>query len=217
MLLGCWILLGFESSDGLIGLTNHGLGSDSSPPGQEVDLGRVDRVLIDECLAGNADAWTRLYQKYQPRLLASIRASLASTLRRNDVIDEVASRVWYAVVSDNARLLARFAPGRNCQLGTYLSMLATTEVLRYLRSERRQQARNAVVGDRVTKDQAVRPGPMLCELDEFLDHLTPQERAFCKSELLDISSEMAKPYSDQNAWQLRHRVLRKLRSFMHAE
>ena len=77
-----------------------------------------DRELVDRALAGQPGAWDDLYFRCHQPLLAAIRAIIANRTVDPNLVDELAARVWYAVVRDEGRLLDRFDPGRGCTLTT---------------------------------------------------------------------------------------------------
>jgi hypothetical protein len=98
------------------------------------------------------------------------------------------------------------------KLLTYLAALARREIWkRYRRAQSRQsrEIRAARVDATLGDD-----GRCALLLEEFLETLTPRERQFCLTYLMAIEQAAEPPgVSACNAWQLRSRVMRKLRSF----
>lgn len=180
--------------------------------GQSCRSAEKDRELVDRCLSGESRAWEELYLQFHDRLLASIKSLLAAGRADPNLVDEIAARVWYAVVADNAKLLARFQPQRGCRLTTFLAAIARGQAVEIFRSERRRRGRELVASlDRLPAEDHL--DNTLAELDEFLDTLTPRERGFCAEILLQMAATEGQ-YSPANAWQLRSRIQRKLRRFL---
>ena len=75
-----------------------------SPADQIAPGIRRDRKLIDQCLAGEPTAWSQLYQACHEPLLVAIRAFLRDAAADTNLVDEIAARVWYAVVRHTGEL-----------------------------------------------------------------------------------------------------------------
>jgi hypothetical protein len=186
------------------------------PKAQPGELVLADRRLVDSCLAGEAGAWSILYRRFHDTLVASIRSFLGRSASDGSLVDEIAARVWYALVRNDFELLARFDIRRGCRLSTFLSVLAKTEARLLLRSERRRRVREQAVS---RNESAVKNADAVTEglsEEEFVATLSPAERAFYEDVLKATiaDSDTAARYSQQNTWQLRHRVRRKLEKFL---
>ena len=174
-----------------------------------------DRELVDRCLAGETAAWSELYRTCHPKLLAAIRLLLGSAGQDFSLIDEIAARVWYALVKDSGQLLARFDDARNCRLTTFVSSIAKREIKQLLRSEKRRLSR-----ERKASRSEVENQPPLTALsadfqEQFLNKLTRSERTYFDSVLVPSSSpDEEAAYSADNRWQLQHRVRKKLEAFL---
>jgi DNA-directed RNA polymerase specialized sigma24 family protein len=208
--------------------------------GEKGDLGRVattansahaDRRLIDRALAGDPTAWEALYQQCHRPLVTAIRAMLRGRAVDVNLVDELAARVWYAVVREQGELLTRFDPARGCRLTTYLATIAKDEAGRLFRSERRRRRREAASCDSpsLADSSASQAGHTSVTMAEFEATLTPSERKFYdeivaaphsplnpKSSILNPQSSILSPQhrSQANLWQLSHRVRRKLERFL---
>jgi len=170
-----------------------------------------DRALVDRCLTGDPVAWSQMYNRFQGTLLASIRAFLGKAGRDFHLIDEVSARVWYALVRDDFHLLAKFDAERNCRFSTFLSVLAKSETRELLRSERRRRIRE-LVASRPEMDAAEKS---VLSDDEFVATLSSAERVFYSEVLLSTTGTAQEDqYTQNNLWQLRHRVRRKLEQFL---
>jgi RNA polymerase sigma factor (sigma-70 family) len=178
----------------------------------------ADQRLVDECLAGDEAAWERVYGQCHPALLVSIKALLGSQAANDDLVQEIAARVWYSLLDGDGRRLQRYDADRRCRLRTFLAALARREIQQYRRSEQRRQSREAVVA----KPPLADPGPTIWELNaslrEFLATLTPRESEFYEAYLLSFPAGTSlRELSPANLWQLRHRVRQKLRRFLEVE
>src|SRR6185437_9092558 len=94
--------------------------------------------LVQHSLAGDQQAWLRLFADQQPRLIAKVRQLLGALYRNDDLAEEVAARVWDAVLADDFYLLRVFDPTRG-RLSTLLGRRAFFEMLMLLRAHRRRR------------------------------------------------------------------------------
>ncbi len=186
-------------------------------PAPKVDAAvAADRQLVDRCLAGDVTAWSLLYQQMHDSLLTTIRSFLGRAGHDRNLVEEIAARVWYAVVKDDFALLARFDVRRSCRLSTFLSVLAKSETRMLFRSERRRKSREQMVS-RPELDDDSSMAAALASDEEFLATLSPAERTFyldvlvAPSERRDLAEQS---YSSENMWQLNYRVRKKLERFI---
>jgi DNA-directed RNA polymerase specialized sigma24 family protein len=216
-----------------------GNGSAAAPgknTGSEVTVNTPssDRKLIDQALGGVAGAWDVLYHRCHQPLLTAIRAIVGPRSADPNLVDELAARVWYAVVRDQGRLLDRFDPRRECTLTTYLALIAKDEASRFFRSEKRRRKRETAVATcdnkSASKSTSV-AGSTTITIHEFVATLTPAEKTFY-DEITARNSHAANGVngsngaekangaghtngrSQANEWQLNHRVRRKLERFL---
>jgi len=186
-----------------------------------VILAHLDRLLVERCVAGEVAAWEELYAQCHDSLLISIQRMLGRARADQNVVDEIAARVWYAVVANDGELLLRYNPNRGARLITFLRTLAKFEARRRLREERRHRERDLLAANEKKRQQLGSLVELTSSLSEFLATLTPQERAFCDAYLLSLPpSGMAKAepkLSSTNIWQLTRRIRKKLRDFFRDE
>jgi DNA-directed RNA polymerase specialized sigma24 family protein len=170
-----------------------------------------DRALVDACLSGDVDAWEALYYRCHDKLLVAIRRQLGPHRSRNfELADEIAARVWYAVVDNDAALLDRFDASYGCRLTTYLAAIARDVMSRHFRSEIRRHRREAVALD--GRQTAAQPELPVVSLKELRETLTPAEKRFYDNVLTGSNGAVAEnDYSKTNAWQLTSRIRAKLR------
>jgi DNA-directed RNA polymerase specialized sigma24 family protein len=171
--------------------------------------------MVNACLADEPSAWEQLFKICHPPLLTLIKALLGSQAADRNLIEEIAGRVWYSVVVDPRRRLDPFDPQRGCSLVTYLAALARNEIRQHFRAERQRRLREKSA----SRAESALPSLNLWQtealLDEFDKTLTPREKEFLEAYLLDSSGNgTCEKFSPTNAWQLRHRVQRKLYCFL---
>ena len=176
-----------------------------------------DRQLVDRCLSGESAAWDRMYRKHHPILLSVIRSLLSARSTDDNLAEEIAARVWYALVRDHGRRLDRYDGRRGYRLSTFLAAFAKREMLQHFRSEQRRRLREqaAPSSSVVSSIPARAPGMVL---EEFLSRLTPRERQFFEANLVSQpDGAAAGNFSVTNAWQLKHRVQRKFKDFLNEQ
>ncbi len=177
-----------------------------------------DRQLVDRCLRGDVAAWEELYEQCHPTLVKSIEILLGHGHSDQHLVDEIAARVWYALVADDGQLLARFDPDRGALLTTFLRMLAKDEVSRHFRTERRRRERELSALRERSRHQLADFNLPVASLSAFMATLTPHERGFCGEHLLSIPPESGETRREEPtpaaAWQLTHRIHKKLLKFL---
>lgn len=186
---------------------------------REEDPLLADSRLASRCLAGEPDAWEEFYAQCHPPLLVSIEALLGPDQGDPNLVDEIAARVWYALIEHDGRRLARYRPQRGARLITYLRALAKTEVCRHLRRERRRQRRERIALRGRPPHQPAGDAQMAASLGELVPTLTAAERDFYEAHVAGCPSGAARVRVDRepmsaNARQLRHRIRKKLLRFL---
>lgn len=177
-----------------------------------------DAALVQQCLGGDEVAWEQLYYRCHPGLLRAIRFLLEPESRDINLVDEIAARVWYQLLRDDARLLSKFDPERDCRLLGYLVGFARNEIMQHARAERRRRSHEAVGGQLLLRSQRASNWPIGPLLDEFAATLNRRERQFLKEFLLlppaGEKEAAQEEISPTNVWQRRHRIRFKLKAFM---
>jgi DNA-directed RNA polymerase specialized sigma24 family protein len=180
----------------------------------------ADVQLLQRCLDGNQRAWERLYRKCHPRLRKAIEVLLGADAADIHVIEEIAARVWYAVLKDNCRLLETYDPERDSGLDSFLMGLARIEILRYARSERRRHAHELSGGRKRLEERRVSDWQLASMMEEFTSTLTPGERAFLERFLTGAAEQEPGPDPEPGdlppttVWTRRYRIRRKLDRFL---
>jgi hypothetical protein len=142
---------------------------------------------------------------------------IAQGSRDANLVEEIAARVWYALVANDAELLDRYDPSHGARIVTYLRVLARDEIKRYFRSESRRRQRELKYSSLYANDQRDEP-ELVPSIDEFSTLLTPSERRFFDNQLVsarcEATEQEAAERSPANKWQLTHRIRTKLLQFL---
>ena len=203
-------------SDEIIGGTNTQSGKFHS----HHDGAIADLHLVDRCLKGEVAAWEKLYAQCHEPLCAVIRSKLRQGTTDPNLVDEMAARVWYAVVKNDGELLSRYDPERGGRVITFLRAIARDEIARHFRSEHRRMEREVASLRERSRNPLKEVGvPIAASFNEFIQTLTPHEQNFCESYLMSEAGESegalkSSPYSSANIWQLTHRIYKKMRAFL---
>ncbi|MCC7087166.1 MAG: hypothetical protein IT427_19360 [Pirellulales bacterium] len=174
----------------------------------------ADVLLVGRCLNGDKSAWQEMYDQCQPKLLLSVRSLIGRNGHGVNLAEEIAARVWLSLVAANGVLLNRYDANRGSRLTTFLASLARHELLKHWRGEQRRE-------DRERKALRNRPYRQIDGLDrtqiywhEFLTTLSAREQQFVQEVLLaSPDQDSASNFTPTNAWQLRKRVMAKLRRY----
>jgi len=174
-----------------------------------------EQSLVDRCRAGDEAAWAEIHQRCHGYLVRQIRYTLGQHGRDANLVEEIAARVWFGLVSDKAQLLERFQPKRGSGLEKYLAAIARYEVLRHQRSEfRRRRREHETQTMRSTNRDERLLREMTVDVNEFLPQLTPREKEFFHHVLMGNNGAQEMDISAPNAWQLKHRIRKKLLEFL---
>ncbi len=190
------------------------------PNGNAASNGTADRKLVDRCLAGDDEAWQKLFERFHPRLQKAIRFFLGPDGVDPHRVDEIAGQVWYVLLRRGGCVLDRYCPDQGTPLGDFLVGVAKLEVLHHLRTERRRRSLEAATARirAIHPDLTAHELPVL--LKEFLRALTASERRFIHRETSGVNGHNGHnghkttltPMSTRTR-QRRRRIQRKLRSF----
>ena len=175
-----------------------------------------DQTLVDRCRAGDDAAWAEVHARCHMHLVKQIRYTLGDRARDPNLVEEIAARVWFGLVADDGYLLQRFEPGKGNGLSKYLAAIARFEVLRHQRGEfRRRRREQETQAARQSARDDRRFAEMTLDVQDFLPKLTPREKEFFFRVLLGNKNKGEElQISAPNAWQLRHRIRRKLLAFL---
>ncbi len=176
-----------------------------------------DKSLVDRCRAGDEHAWHEMHQRCHAYVVRQIRYTLGDRGRDQSLVDEIASRVWFGLVADKNNLLERFQPQKAAGLEKYLAAIARYEVLRHERSEfrRRRRERETQSMRAVHRDEQAL-SEMAIDVNAFLPQLTPREKEYFQRVLMGNDGEDMN-LSAPNAWQLKHRIRKKLLEFLQVD
>ncbi len=173
--------------------------------------GQVDEEqLVACCLRGENRAWETIFRVYHPQLVSIIKF-LMHGAGAAEQAEEIAAAIWSSLCNDNYSRLRQY-DARTGRLLVYLAKFARREIWRSRRSEMKRHTRES---------KAARPEERWEEADgglvlqEFIATLTRREREFFQSDLVGSSEAMGGfRASTANRWQLRSRILKKLRKYM---
>ena len=174
----------------------------------------ADEQLVVRCLRNERTAWAELFELCHSRIVTRVCSVLRRAPGTLDAAEEVAAKVWLAVVVDEGRLLRRFDAGNGTRVATYLSGIAGKETLKFLRSSRRRKHREAEYGKAAARRTSTTPVALL-ELKEFLSLLTPAEHHVCLSDLKATNKPSAE--RNKNFAATRRSVRSKLADFLRSE
>jgi DNA-directed RNA polymerase specialized sigma24 family protein len=186
--------------------------------GRESGNWKADGLLAQRCIAGEVSAWEELYHKCHDPLRVSIRIQLGRSGSDSQLVDEMAARVWYALVDRDGLQLTKYKSSRG-SLMTFIRLIARKEVSHYFRSEQRRLKNELAGFTRGNREAFVQRGESISTmLAEFMTSLTPREREFCY-EYLQISSDDRRStretnYSPANIWQLTRRIYKKFLTYI---
>jgi RNA polymerase sigma factor (sigma-70 family) len=170
--------------------------------------------LVDRCRDGDEFAWEQMHAQCQAYVLRQIRYMLRDRARDADLVEEIAARVWFGLVSHDGYLLNRFEPKNGSGLKNYLAAIARFEVLRHLRGEfRRKRREHETRAMRVSDRDDRLLADIAMDVNDFLPQLTPREQEFFHHVLLGNNGHHLR-ISAPNAWQLKHRIRKKLLEFL---
>lgn len=178
---------------------------------------QADYDLAQRCAAGEVAAWEELYGQHHDRLVACIRRLLAGHSDDLSLVDEIAARVWYALVQNDGKLLLSYDPHRGARLGTFMRAIAKDMLRRHYRSERRRQDRELVAFRDKPHHHDAEIDSNSSVWDEFMETLSPRDREFCSERLMNNgngSCASAADYSAANIWQKTSRLCKQLRRFL---
>jgi hypothetical protein len=173
----------------------------------------ADARLAKRCFSGEVAAWEELYAQCHYALLNSIRILLRPSNGDFSLVDEIAARVWYALVANDGALLSRYDPKRGVRLVTFLRALAKDEICRHFRERISVQDKLPHHTDDPAESEAA--------MAEFWDTLTNREKDFAQEHLLaeeqPANTKSTPPCSQANVWQLTHRIYRKFIRFFNCD
>jgi hypothetical protein len=95
-----------------------------------------DRRLVARCLAGDAAAWSHMYDRFQDPVQLSIRSSLGEAGNEFYLVNAISARVWQALVRNDFEQLHRFQAHIGSRLSTFILGIAARESRRFLTARR---------------------------------------------------------------------------------
>jgi hypothetical protein len=173
----------------------------------------ADRQLAKRCLAGEVSAWEDLYGRFHEPLCRAIAGMLGAGGSDASRVDEIAARVWYALVRNDGELLDRFDPARHTRLGGFLRGLARIEIMQYFRTEYRRKNQEAACVLHAGSSAGFSDWQVNAMIEDFATTLTVGEQEFLEEHLLNQPEDGEQRWSDATVWQRCHRIREKLKAF----
>lgn len=187
-------------------------------------------TIVNRCLSGDPRAWEELYAACHPNLMRLISSLVVPRHRNVELVDEIAARVWYELVRDNAKRLRQYDAAKGTP-SEFVAGVAKNLFRVYLRSERRRRWRETVAARnrRPTIDCAPAAGAMM---REFVPLLSSAERSFLLCEVVQhravypqapalastgCKKAVSRPISAAYARQLMRRIRVKLSAYLYSD
>ena len=98
-------------------------------------------------------------------------------------VDELAARVWYALVRHDGELLNRFDPARHTRLAGFLRGLARIEIMHYFRAEYGRRMQDSACPCPTGGGTAVSDWQVSAMIEDFAATLTAGEQEFLEEHL----------------------------------
>jgi hypothetical protein len=179
----------------------------------------TDALLAQRCIRGEVAAWEELYHRCHEPLCRGIGIRLGRLANDANLVDEIAARVWYALVDKDGERLLRYDPRRGAGILTFMKIIAREELSEHFRSEQRRLKHELNSLTHHKRAAALDRGESVAtSLSEFLAKLSPLEQGFCSDYLLATGREdgdLPHPsYSSANIWQLTRRVYKKFLRYL---
>lgn len=161
------------------------------------------------CLQRHQDAWQVIYNRYFDGLVKWIRRRLGRKQATGLKPHEVATKVFGSLV-EKPSLLEKFDSQKG-GLGSYLNLLADEELKREAR--RRQRWDHQQLTDEMLA-RVIHEVPLEEILKELLPRLSETEARYLTTHLLRQPNEQERAeFSQQNAYQVKKRILKKWKKF----
>ena len=174
-----------------------------------------DQELMERCVQGDLEAWDKIYLQCQPALLLSIKTMLIGKVADPNLAEEISARVWYAMIKEDGKLLARYDSKKGARLITFLRVVAKSEIAQHFRSEARRHRRELIAAGNKDVIRASNNEQAVAQLWDFEPTLTAAEKEFYEEYLIENSENGTGdlPLSAGNR-KLRSRIKNKLIRFL---
>jgi DNA-directed RNA polymerase specialized sigma24 family protein len=172
---------------------------------------RQECVLVQQCLLGQSEAWDRLYSLCHDSLCAAIRHFL--TTPDEDLVDELAACVWYALVREDCRLMRKFSESRCVRFTTYLNAIACNVARDYLKSAGRRRHREVQHLVATRSCNRLDGDDTKIEIEDFVNGLTREEERYLRWSTSNSATHGYFTGIPHRDYRLKHRLKEKLRKF----
>ncbi|WP_312114522.1 RNA polymerase sigma factor [Brevibacillus reuszeri] len=123
-----------------------------------------DRVIVEEVLQGNKEAYTQIIQKYNKRIRLLIRKMIGQSVHEQDMAQEIFIKVYYHLGEYN----------KNFAFGAWLYRIATN----YCFDELRRRKRSL----QITNDEV----ELFTTETPELEYLAKEQRAFLQNRMMTL-------------------------------
>lgn len=171
-----------------------------------------DNELIEQCLAGDPNAWSELRERHLAPLVDYVRRLLHGQRNLGVRAQEIAEEVLESLMVPSKRRLERYRPER-APLGAYLRGLALQAVQLDYRKNKRRKVETRLEehdpADLWADDEAT-----LLLQEEFMASLLPEDQAYCRFILLG-EPDLTGSYrcSAEDGYAIRRRILNAAKAF----
>lgn len=175
---------------------------------------RADELsLVHRCLDGHPDAWDTFYDRFHPLLFHHV-ARLVRGTGRAELVEEVVSRVWCALLARDRLRLRLFDPERGC-LSTFLCIIARQQVQQLYRSGFFDPPRETLLPATDPADRAAPWSSLQLLREQFLPLLSDQERCYFDEYLMAPPGTVpSRSFSDIYQRKLKQRIRDKLLKYL---
>ena len=179
---------------------------------EQVGDPQADQQLAKRCVQGEVLAWEELYGRFHDPLCIAIRGMLGSGGADLSRIDEIAARVWYALVRDDGELLEPLPTARHTRLAGFLRARPGSKSC-VTSAEYRRRTQESACPCPTGGGTAVSDWQVSAMIEDFASTLTAGEQEFLEEHLLGQPEEGERKVSQASVWQRCHRIREKLKAF----
>jgi RNA polymerase sigma factor (sigma-70 family) len=187
-----------------------------------------DEDLLNDCLAGNQEAWGNFYERFT-RLISSVIKGTASRYGMNlspEDLKDCEQFIWTSFFEKDFDKLRKWQ--KKCSLATWLKVCSCNATINYLNSYRRKAWRQTIYDDQcaltfidkdcleINSEKEVTQQEVLKKIAQIINkNLSDRERLFSNLYWYDELSfnEISKimHISKHNLYLIRHRIIKKIK------
>ncbi|MEI6126891.1 MAG: sigma-70 family RNA polymerase sigma factor [Pseudomonadota bacterium] len=150
-----------------------------------------EKLLIDQCLQKNPEAWHTFIKKYSPLVYYSAQKVLRSKcpdIEQNELGD-LHNDIFLSLMDKNGRKLRQYEGKNGCSVATWIRVIAVRATLDFLKKRRPNLSLSDEASEREAEKKAVAPASPLQMLEEeekyrllkkHIDRLPPRDQLFIR-------------------------------------